>query len=326
MQRRLISILLAAVLCLLLLAGCAPAAQTQKATSKIRIVATLFPQYDFARQIAGDKADIKLLLPAGIESHSYEPTPADIIAINMADLFVYTGPYMEPWAQSIIDGVTENVTVLNISQNITLDKEEEHDEAHAHDEALEHDEADAHKEELAHGGFDPHIWTSPVNAKVMVDNLTDALCKVDSANADYYRNNAAKYKTELDALDQEFSTIVSTAKRKEIIFGGRFALHYFAKQYGLTYEAAFDSCSHETEPSAQVVAEIIDEVRTKGIPVVFHEELTDPKVARLIGEETGAKLRLLHSCHNVSKEDFQNGATYLSLMKQNALYLKEGLN
>lgn len=302
----------------------------EESEGKIKIVATLFPQYDFARQIAGDKAEISLLMAPGVESHSYEPSPADIIKINDADLFIYTGKYMEPWAQSIIDGVeNKKVKILDVSQNVTLDKEDEHDEHEGHD---EHDSLDGEdgKEQVenehnAHE-FDPHIWTSPVNAKIMVDNILNDLCAIDPENEAYYKKNAEAYVEELKELNNEFKEIFSTAKRSEIIFAGKFALHYFAEEYGMEYEAAFDSCASETEPSVKTVTNLIDEMKEKNIPVVFYPELTDPKVAKAISDETGAEMLLLHSCHNVSKDDFNAGVTYIGLMKENAENLRIGLN
>lgn len=293
-----------------LLTGCV-ANKEGAGDKKLTIVTTLFPQYDFARQLCGDRAEITLLLPPGVESHSYEPTPADIIKINQADLFIYTGKYMEPWAQSIIEGITDsNVMVVDASQGIQLDEsQEEEDEHEGHNHA-----------------YDPHIWTSPVLAQEMVENIADALCEADPEGESLYRDNEEIYKKELEQLDEEFASIVNSAKRKEIVFAGRFAFHYFAQRYGLNYVAAFDSCSHESEPSVKTIAQMIDIIRQEQIPVVFYEELTDPKVAQSISEETGTKMLLLHSCHNVSKKDFDSGVTYLSLMEQNAANLKEGLN
>lgn len=315
------------IIIMLIITGCSPAKTEQSISDstitedgKISIVTTLFPQYDFARQIAGDKANVVMLLPAGVESHSYEPTPEDIIRINSSDLFIYTGQYMEPWAQRIIDGISNKaVVVLDASENITLDKVEEHEHEHAAEQ-----ENDSEHEEHVHE-FDPHIWTDPNNAIIMVDNIVSSLCKVDSANEEYYKKNAADYIAKLGELDKEFKEIVKNGSRKEIIFGGRFAFYYFTKQYGLDYEAAYDSCSTETEPSIKVVAELIDEIKEEKFPVIYYEELTTPKVAKSISDETGAKMLLLHSCHNVSKDEFQNGVTYLSLMEQNAENLKEGL-
>lgn len=306
-MKKFLTFLLTVVFLIFLLAGCAPdsekgvAAIKDTKSDKLRVVATLFPQYDFSRQIAGDRAEVTLLLPPGVESHSFEPTPSDIIKINESELFVYTGEYMEPWSQKIIDGMQVSGSrsmVLDVSQGIELVKTDE---------------------------IDPHFWTDPLTAKLMVANISNALCRIDPANADYYRENAAKYSAELDALDAEFKIIVSSGNRDEIIFGSRFALYYFTKRYGLSYESAFDSCSSETEPSARTVAGLIEEIREEQIPVIYYAEMEDPKVAKSIAAETGAKLLLFHSCHNVTMEEWKAGATYLSLMKQNAENLKEGL-
>lgn len=319
------------IILLLLLTGCTsgkevPAVEETK-SGKIQIVATLFPQYDFARQIAGDKADITLLLPPGMESHSYEPTPSDIIKINHSDLFLYTGEYMEAWSQKIIEGMPDagsHSVVLDVSKGINLAKtsdiEAEHEHEHEYEHEQEHEDVDEHEH-----FYDPHIWTNPLHAKVMVKNIQETLCEIDPVNADYYKENAAKYSRELDVLDTEFKTIVQNGKRNEIIFGSRFALYYFAKQYGLNYEAAFDSCSSETEPSAKTVAKLIEEIKEEQFPVIYYAEIEEPKVAKSISEETGAKMLLFHSCHNITKAELQEGATYLSLMKQNAQNLKEGL-
>lgn len=324
MKKKLILGLLISVVLSGLLVGCNGNKSKDKeevSDNKLKIVATLFPQYDFVREIAGDKADITLLMSPGVESHSYEPSPADIIKINESDLFIYTGKYMEPWAQSIIDGVeNKDIEILNVSQNITLDKSEDNEDHHDHDEEDEHGE-----EEHAHE-YDPHVWTSPINAKIMVENILKELCELDPENADYYKQRAENYLNELNDLDNEFKEIFASAKRKEIIFAGKFALHYFAEEYGMEYESAFDSCSTETEPSVKVIAELIDEIKEKNIPVVYYPELTDPKVARSISDETGAEMMLLHSCHNLSKDEFKGGVTYLSLMKKNAENLKVGLN
>lgn len=299
---------------------------------KIKVVTTLFPQYDFARQIAGDKAEIVLLLPPGAESHSFEPTPSDIISINKSDVFIYTGKYMEPWAERIIQSIDSGtVNVLDASSGITLVKEEhDHNEGDHHDGELDEDEHE-HEEEV-HGGdghnheYDPHIWTSPVIAIKMVDNIASSLCYADPENASYYKANAESYKMQLGLLNDEFSEIVTSGLRNKIYFGGRFALHYFIEEYGLEYESAYDNCSSETEPSARDMAHIIDEIKENNIPVIYYEELTDPKVSRSISEDTGAEMMLFHSCHNLSKKDFDSGVTYLDLMKQNAENLRKGLN
>ncbi len=302
-MKKIICFLLAA----LLLAGCAPAAPAEEAAG-LQVVATLFPQYDFARAIAGDLAEVTLLLPPGVESHTYEPSPQDIIAINNADVFLYTGPYMEAWAADIAGSLTSDVMVTDLSAGLTLDEikgEEEHP-GHAHN-------------------YDPHIWTDPTMAMVMVDSIAAAFSQADPDNAGTYQANAEAYKQELHALDDAFMEAVEEGQRNTICFGGRFALHYFAKRYGLNYIAAYDSCSEETEPSARAVAEIMDAIEEQGIPVIYYEELVEPQVANAIAAETGIEALLLHSCHNVSRVELEEGVTYLSLMEQNLINLKEGL-
>ena len=266
-------------------------------------------------KLLGDKAHITLLLPLGMDSHSYEPTPSNLIAIEESDLFIYTGDYMEGWASGILESINQDhVTVLDVSHGISLDMEEE--DGHGH----EHHAGDGHNHQ-----FDPHIWTSPVNAQKMVDNILEALCEIDPENADYYRKNAQDYQKKLSDLDQKIRGIVADGERKEVFFGGTFPFHYFFEEYGLEYEAAYDNCSGETEPSVGTMTHMIQEMREEKIPVIYYEELVDPKIARTIAEETGAEMLLFHSCHNVSKDDFERGVTYLDLMNQNAEHLKEGL-
>ncbi|MDD3168465.1 MAG: metal ABC transporter substrate-binding protein [Eubacteriales bacterium] len=326
-MKKIMALILTALFFISLQTGCVPDQEDVPAvkgemSGKLKIVATLFPQYDFARQIAGDKAEVTLLLPPGVETHSYEPTPSDIMKINESDLFIFTGEYMEAWAQKIIEGMQASDSasaVLNVSRGIELVSTEEIGGEHHHDE-----EDTGHESDHGHQ-YDPHIWTDPLFAKVMAANIRDALCRADPVNELYYTENAARYSKELDALDAEFKSVVSSGKRDEIIFGSRFALYYFTQRYGLHYEAAFDSCSSETEPSAKTVAGLIEKIREEKIPVIYYAEIENPNVAESISAETGAKLLLFHSCHNVTKAELESGATYLSLMKQNAENLKEGL-
>ena len=218
---------------------------------------------------------------------------------------------MEPWAQKLIEGLDGDVRVVDVSAHVPLEEESHDHEGHDHD---------------GHGGFDPHIWTNPQNAKVMVDNIAAALSAADPAGSGLFMTNAADYKAQLDELDETIMEIVGMSEHREIVLGGRFAMRYFAEHYGLAWSAAFDSCSGETEPSVRAVAQIVDNIQKNRIPVIYYEELTDPKVARAIARESGAQPLLLHSCHNVSKDELAAGATYLSLMEQNAVNLKRGLN
>ena len=341
---------------------------------KIKIVATLFPQYDFARQIAGDYADVTLLLPPGMESHSYDLRPSDMIEIRESDMFIYTGKYMETWAQTIIDSLDDSVMVVDVSDGITLEREEDyfvdeleehgedgHDEdAHEHNEdeheeeaAHEHDEdehekaahghEDEHDEEAAHAHeddeehtshshaghtheYDPHIWTSPVYAMQMVENIVDALVSEDPQHESEYRQRADEYIAKLKEVDSAFRQVGETAQHRTIFFGGRFAMTYFVREYGFACVSAYHDCSAESEPSISSVMKMIDEIKASGAKAVFYEELVDPKVARTIAEETQVKLLLLHSAHNVSREEYENGVTYLDIMWQNVKNLEEGLN
>lgn len=334
--RKLQVIISVACIVSLLLIGCSKAETTDSKvagdnTSKIKVVTTLFPQYDFANQVGKDAVEVKMLLKPGVESHTYEPAPSDIIEINKADVFLYTGDEMEPWVSKILDSLDSDVMIVDLSKNITLDKVEDHDHEHEDEEGdedhLHEDESEEaeHEEDHVHS-YDPHIWTNPLNAKIMVEDIKAALSEVDKADKMTYENNAKEYLASLDQLDQDIREVVKQAKRDEVVFGGRFAFHYFFEEYGLDYVSAYDSCSSETEPSAKVIATIIDKVKEDQIPIIFYEEFANPKVAESIANATGAKTLLLHSCHNVSTDDYKNGATYLSLMYQNLENLKEALN
>lgn len=286
---------------------------------KITVVATLFPQYDFARRIAGDRAEVVLLLPPGVESHSYEPSPADIARIGRARVFLYTGDGMEPWAKRLAAGFEKHKPLMvDVSHGVPLlsaGDARSRDNAHSR-------EGDGHH----HGENDPHIWTDPNNAIIMTRNILAALVAVDPKNEGFYRENAKEYMAELVALDQDIKAAVISAKRREIIIGGRNAMRYFMKRYGITAYAAFDSCSAEQEPSVRTMAQLREMLEKKSYPAIYYEELQTPRVAQSLAEGTGAKLLLLHSAHNLSKEDFEAGRTYISLMRQDLENLKEGLN
>jgi len=310
-MKRIICVLIAAAL-LIMLCGCGePAAEED---GKIQIVASLFPQNDFARTIAGDRAEVTLLLPAGMESHTYDPTPADMAKIYSCDLFLYTGELMEPWAAALARGLDEG-TAVDLSSGVTLGGVHE---AHDHDHEGE-------ESEHVHTS-DPHIWTSPLNAKIMVENILDALISLDPEGEDEYRAAAEEYLAELDLLDAELRDAAESAERNTLAFGGRFAFYYLAEEYGFECISAYDSCSAETEPSAAAVAELTEAIVREGIPVIFHEELANPQVAQAIADETGAELRLLHSCHNLSADERAAGETYLSIMARNIENIRAALN
>lgn len=273
----------------------------------IKIIATLFPQYDFAKEIVKDRGEVSLLLPPGVEAHSYEPTPKDIVDIKKADVFIYTGKYMEPWAEKIIEDMDDSTVVIDISQGIELIDEEDWEGHHEHH------------------GKDPHIWLDPVYAQKIVDNILDGIIKADKENEQFYRQNAEGYKEELEKLDQRFVETFSRTKYKTIIHGGHFAFGYFAKRYGLEYISPYDGFSPNAEPTPKKISQLVNNMKSLGLNVIYYEELIDPKVAKIISEETGAKMLLLHGAHNISKEELKSGISYIEIMESNLDRLKEGL-
>ena len=316
-------ILCSLALSLALLAGCGSSgSQDNPSTGKVSVITTIFAPYDFAREIAGDKADITMLLPPASESHSYEPTPKDIIKIQNCDIFIYTGGESDSWVNEILESMdTGNMRIISLLDCVTAKEEEIVEGMEA-----PHDEDD-HDDE--HGGepeYDEHVWTSPKNAKEIVQEILAALCQADDENSAAYTANVRKYSNRLDDLDLAFQAAVDSAARKTLVFGDRFPFRYFADAYGLKYFAAFPGCSTDTEPSAATVAFLIDKVKSEEIPVVFHAELSNQKMANVISEATGAKVLLLHACHNITKTEFENGTSYIELMWQNVDNLKEALN
>jgi len=429
----------------------------QKTDSKLFVIATLFPTYDFAKQIGQDKADVTLLLPPGVESHTYEPKPSDIARISKSDVFIYTGEFMEPWAKDLLSGMAPGKPLaVDTSKGIELMKETDHTHAHGRAETgedhpfewagvfdlkkgtyrwsfsavngkyadmairmavlkttsgnaagiesvektaknlfdtnplvkkdweaispaivlyqitfdtskpvtsvlieipetgpyaifAEHmpyefegkehffkDTFDADVEPLAeeppagghhhhHGGKDPHIWTDLVNCQKMVDTIAESFCEKDSSNCDFYRSNAGAFKAKLADLDQRFLTGLASCKHKTLIYGGHFAFGYFAARYGLDHVSPYRGFSPDAEPTPKAISELIKTMRDSGMTVIYYEELLDPKVARVIAEETGAKLELLHGAHNISKKDLAKGISYLDIMEENLVKLRAGL-
>jgi zinc transport system substrate-binding protein len=289
---------------------------------KIAVTTTIFPPYDFVRQIAGDKVNLKMLLPPGAESHSFEPTPQDVITVQNSKLFIYVGGESDKWVDRILDSMdVSNMKIVSLMACVDVVEEEivEGMEEEDEEETLEAVDVETEPE------YDEHVWTSPQNAVRIVAALADALCEVDAANAGLYRQNAVVYTAKLNELDGKFREVVDAAVRKTFVFGDRFPFRYFADAYGLSYFAAFPGCSTETEPSAATVAFLIDKIKSEQIPVIFHIELSNERMADAIAEATGAKKLLLHACHNISKRDFDAGKTYLDFMQVNAKNLLEAL-
>ena len=302
---------------------------------KLKVAATLFPYYDFVRQVAGDQVELSLVIPAGMDSHSFEPTPRDIRTMQEADVIIANGGAMEHWVDQVVDSFDrEDQTVVIMMDHVDAVEEEivegmEHsDEGHGHVHVHEDGEEDGHLEEDESQyeiEYDKHIWTSPVNAMRMVDVIAETLTERDPDHGAMYQAGAAAYLEELERLDKEFREVRDSAVHDMIVMGDKFPLRYFADTYGLRYRAAFSGCSSDTEPSARTIAYLSDKVKEEGLPVIYYLELSSHRVAEIIGEETGAVPLLFHSCHNVTRRQFEEGVTYLELMEQNVKNLREGL-
>lgn len=291
-----------------------------KNEEKLQIVATLFPQYDFAKQIVKDKADVKLLLNSGVETHNYEPTGKDMITIlSNSDMFLYTGTNLEPWTEKIVQNLeTTNCKIVNVSDGIELITIEEFEERHINSEILieEHEEEHKHQEI-----YDGHIWQNPKNAVKMLDNVLKALCEIDPDNAEYYTKNAEEYRNQILELDGELRNIVNQSERKEIAVGGEFAYAYLVEEYGINFVSVYTNCGEGEDPSIAKVKSVIDYINKYNIPVVYYEELSEGTVAKMIAEETEAEPLVLYSIHNGDTEK----DTYVSLMSKNLENLKKGL-
>lgn len=327
-MKKLVSIFLSTVIIcsLFSISGCGKTEKVQNSDGKISIVTTIFPYYDFVRQLAGDKADVRLLLSPGSDPHSYEPTPSDIVAIENCDLFIYNGGESDEWVDGVLSSIeNKNVKVMKMMEYVTLRHEQSMDHNHKHAEHEDMDDNDEGHDHEEGEEYDEHIWTSIRNAERMSASIADELISVDSKNSDYYNEKKADYISSLDSLDKKFTEVANNKKRDTLVFGDRFPFLYFVSDYDLGYECAFPGCSHETEPSTAVVSHLIDFTRENNIPVVFYLELSSGKIAQIISEDSSAKTMQFSSCHNVTKEDFENGATYISVMEQNLEALKEAL-
>jgi zinc transport system substrate-binding protein len=303
------------LICVTLVCACQKKEAHAPAEKKLTVVTTLFPLYDFTRAIGGDKADVSLLLPPGIEPHTFEPKPADVMKVNKADIFVFTNEYMEPWAKSFLNGLpTRDITVVDTSKGVTLVKA-------GPEEAHKGEHGDQHHH---HGGMDPHIWLDFANAQIMVDNILAGMVAKDPANRDYFTARAAAYKAELTKLDDEFRTGLAGCGKRVFLHGGHYAFGYLAKRYGLQYQSA-SAVNADAEPTPSRMAELVKLMRANGLKYVYSEELLSPRSAETLAREAGATVLLLHGAHNISRDDFTKGVTFISLMKKNLEQMRIGL-
>jgi zinc transport system substrate-binding protein len=284
---------------------------------RLNVIATIFPQYDFLRTIAGDRIDLTLLISPGAESHGFEPTPREMIAIGQADWLVHVGGGKDDWVSPILASVER----ADMPTFVMLDLVEAIVVYHTVD--CDDDDCDfPHHAEH----YDEHVWTCPRNAALIVEALALELVRKDPANADFFLSNAVAFVEELHELDRAFVEVVENGVRNTIVFGDRFPFRYFVDTYGLNHLAAFDGCCVDTQVSPATIANIITTVNEQEIPVVFYIELSNRAIANTIAEDTNVRLLELHSAHNVSTADFAAGITYLEIMWRNVENLREALS
>lgn len=319
-MKKIISIIVTTFISFGILSSCATN-QNTKDNGKINVVTTIFPQYDFVREIAKDDVNLDILLSAGEESHSYEPTPKDMIKIKNSDLFIYVGGENDYWVEEVLkaldDSNTKAIKLIDMVKTIDAQDNQEHN----HQDEHEHEDEDEHNHTI-----DEHVWTSTKNAVEIVKNITQNLIELDQKNASKYQVNSQNYIKKLEKLDQEFKQIVDNANRKTVVVGDRFPFRYLVKDYGIDYYSAFDICQSESDASAKSLASLIKTVKDEKIPVVLKMEMSKGDIANTVAKPSKAKVLQMHSCHNLSKQEWKENQTYLKLMEQNAKVLKEALN
>lgn len=288
------------LLCVVMLCGCCKISP-QNHNEKLTIVTTIFPLYDFARQICGDKAEIKMLIKPGSEVHSYDPLPSDMASIYNSDLFLYIGGESDNWVENLLDD--NDVNALALIDCIGHNAQHHHGHDHA----------------------DEHIWTSPENAVLMIEKIYEDIIKVDDKNEDYYKKNCDEYIKKINTASQKIESTVSEYKNPFILVADRFPFVYLTKHYGIDYEAAFDGCAVSTDISMKTMSRLTKTIKSNGVKTVFVTELSNQNIANALKEELGVEIVELHSAHNVSRDDFNGGISYVDIMYRNGKALERGL-
>ena len=295
---------------------CACGARAEEAESgRLSIVTTVFPAYDFARQVAGEQADVTLLVPPGAEVHSFEPTAQDMRRIQSCDLLICNGGESEAWLETLLAGQEKEIPTLVMLACVDALEEELK-------EGMQETEEEAGEDGTE---YDEHVWTSPVNAQKICRAVAEALSSRDEEHRALYQANCEAYCGKLAGLDAAFRRVVEQGRHSTVIFADRFPVRYFVEEYGLEYFAAFPGCAEDTEPAAGTVAFLIDRVREEQLPAVFYIEFSNEKMADVICEDTGCKKLLFHSCHNVTADQLKSGIGYCELMQGNVESLREAL-
>ncbi|MBQ8202876.1 MAG: zinc ABC transporter substrate-binding protein [Clostridia bacterium] len=284
---------------MLLFTGCSPVAKTDN-KDKLSIVTTIFPLYDFARAVGGDQVNIKLLVDPGTEVHSFDPAPSDVAAIYDADIFFYIGGESDTWVDSILSDVNVNaISLIGFVEPLMEDEHEEEDE---------------------------HIWTSPQNAVILLRKICDSIIEADNDNKSYYKNNCDAYANSITKADGEIRQVSDGARNKFILCADRFPFKYLTEYYGIQYEAAFGGCAISTDISIKTMNRLIETIKNKNIGTVYCTEMSNRNIANALRAEMGVNVIELHSAHNVTKADFENGVTYVDIMYRNKEALGGGMS
>lgn len=322
-MKKIIAILMA---CLFVLSFTTAFAESEKTLS---IVCTTFPQYDWVRQILGDRVndvDLTLLLDNGIDLHNYQPTAGDIIRIARCDLFIYTGGESDGWVDDVL-ATAQNPRMKIVNLLASVEAKEEEPVEGMQEEDHDHDEHDEHAHDEIE--YDEHVWLSLRNAETLIETIANTLCELDAANAPAYQENAANYIAQLSELDNQYKDVVANGQRTTILFADRFPFRYLADDYGLTYYAAFAGCSAETEASFETIAFLAQKVDELQLPAVLTIEGANHAIAETVVASTQAKNQVIltmNSIQSVTAKDAQNGESYLGIMADNLNVLKEALD
>ena len=323
-MKKIMALLLMAVLVPGLLSGCGAKTAEEGAPGKLSIVATIFPQYDWTREILGERAqEAELtLLMGGVDLHSFQPTAEDIVKISTCDLFIYVGGESDRWVDDVLKtSANRNMTVISLMDALGSAVREE--------ELTEGMEAEEEEEEEEGPEYDEHVWLSLKNAKTICMAIADALCALDPEGKDVYEKNAEDYIGRLDELDREFRETVEGAARDTLLFADRFPFRYMAEDYGLRYYAAFPGCSAETEASFETIVFLANKADELELPAVIRLESSDGSIARTVVENTKTKdltVLTMDSMQSVTKQQAEDGVTYLSVMTEDLAVLRRALS
>lgn len=324
-MKKLISVLCVMLLAVSMLTGCGTDAS--KDNGKISIVTTIFPEYDWVREITKGNANVEItmLLDKGVDLHSFQPTADDIVKVSSCDMFIYVGGESDEWVEDALKEATnKDMIVINLL-DVLGDSVKEEELV----EGMEGEEEEEESEEEEGPEYDEHVWLSLKNAEVLCQYISDELCKIDPDNKETYETNVKAYIAQLDTLDKEYEAAVSNASVKTVLFGDRFPFRYLVDDYGLDYYAAFVGCSAESEASFETIKFLADKTDELGLNAILQIESADGKIAQTIKDTTKTKsqqILTMDSMQSVTAKDVSAGATYLGIMQENLSVLSQAIN